>query len=289
MTTATGYRRHIEDCTRHDPANFAPFLIDGQPFGWINPENAALIVAASGAFARQAGGVALDPALRDFESRSAALAQAATALTKHYGMKLRKEMYPVLHWWGDTPLAQIDRAAVPWFGVRGFGVHVNGFVRQPDGLHLWIAQRAMDRKVDPGKLDNTIAGGQPIGLSLEENLAKEAWEEAGVDAPLAATARFASTISYKVEKMRGMRNDALFVYDLEFPPDFTPRNTDGEVGGFTLMPMAEAAALVRDTDRFKFNCNLVMIDFLLRHGFFKDEAEELRQAMQPLNARPTGS
>jgi hypothetical protein len=32
------------------------------------------------------------------------------------------------------------------------------------------------------------------------------------------------------------------------------------------MPIDEVAAIVRDTEQFKFNCNLVIIDFLVRHG-----------------------
>jgi 8-oxo-dGTP pyrophosphatase MutT (NUDIX family) len=176
-------------------------------------------------------------------------------------------MYPVIENWGDAPLAQIDRSAVPWFGVKGFGIHVNGFVRKPDGIYLWIAERAADRQVDPGKLDNLIGGGQPIGLTLEDNLCKEAHEEAGIAAPLARTAKPVRIIGYLVERMHGLRNDVLFVYDLELPETFAPRNTDGEVAAFALTPLAEAAALVRHSDRFKFNCNLVVTDFLVRHGF----------------------
>jgi 8-oxo-dGTP pyrophosphatase MutT (NUDIX family) len=204
-------------------------------------------------------------------------------------VKERDEMYPLLQRWGDAPLAQVDRVAVPWFGIRAFGVHVNGYVRKADGLYLWIAERAMDRLIDPGKLDNIIGGGQPIGLSVEENLAKEAGEEAGVSANMIRNAKAAGTLSYKTERMRGLRNDTLFVYDMEFQPDFMPRNTDGEVGKFHLMPITEVAALVRDTDRFKFNCNLVIIDFLLRQGFFAEngtEYAELSKAMQPLKIQP---
>ena len=32
------------------------------------------------------------------------------------------------------------------------------------------------------------------------------------------------------------------------------------------MPWERVAEIVRDTDEFKFNCNLVIIDFLIRHG-----------------------
>ena len=36
-----------------------------------------------------------------------------------------------------------------------------------------------------------------------------------------------------------MRDDVLFVYDLEVPADFVPHNTDGEIVDFTLMPAGE--------------------------------------------------
>ncbi len=40
-----------------------------------------------------------------------------------------------------------------------------------------------------------------------------------------------------------------------------------QVENFTLMPVAEVAKLVSETTEFKLNCNLVIIDFLIRHGF----------------------
>ena len=57
----------------------------------------------------------------------------------------------------------------------------------------------------------------------------------------------------------------------EVPADFHPRPVDGEVERFELLPLAEVAELVRDTERFKFNCNLVILDFLVRHGWFRPE------------------
>ena len=63
----------------------------------------------------------------------------------------------------------------------------------------------------------------------------------------------------------------LFSYDLELPDDFVPRNTDGEISGFELLPFAECLRLVRETDQFKFNVNLVLVDFGLRHGLITPE------------------
>ena len=55
-------------------------------------------------------------------------------------------------------------------------------------LLIPVARRADDRPVCPGQFDNMIAGGQPVTLSLKENVIKEAGEEAGVPPDLAATA-----------------------------------------------------------------------------------------------------
>ena len=73
---------------------------------------------------------------------------------------------------------------------------------------------------------------------------------------------------------RGGKEDVLYVYDLELPMDFTPRNTDGEVEAFMRLPLAEVAALVHDTDEFKLNCNLVIIDFLIRHGLLPPDHDD---------------
>jgi len=71
-------------------------------------------------------------------------------------------------------------------------------------------------------------------------------------------------ISYCVEAPDGLKPDVQFCFDLELPADFTPRNTDGEIDEFYLWPIAKVAEIVAETGEFKFNCNLVVIDFLLR-------------------------
>ena len=49
------------------------------------------------------------------------------------------------------------------------------------------------------------------------------------------------------------------------------RLQDGEVESFRRLPVADVAALVADTDEYKDNCNLVIIDFLMRHGHIVPE------------------
>lgn len=55
-----------------------------------------------------------------------------------------------------------------------------------------------------------------------------------------------------------------------------PHNADGEIAAFELMPVEAVLARVRDTEDFKLNCNLVIIDFLIRHGIIgPDEPDYL--------------
>jgi hypothetical protein len=55
-------------------------------------------------------------------------------------------------------------------------------------------------------------------------------------------------------------------YDLFVPEDFVPRAADGEVEEFFLWPIERVVETVRETDRFKFNVNLVLVDLFRRNG-----------------------
>jgi 8-oxo-dGTP pyrophosphatase MutT (NUDIX family) len=157
-------------------------------------------------------------------------------------------------------------------GLRSFGIHVNGFVREGDRLKLWVGKRARDKATAPGKLDHLIAGGQPLGLSLQDNLIKEAWEEAGMTAELARRARPVGLISYRTVFTDGQRDDVLFCYDIEVPADWRPEPQDDEVEHFELWPLEQAIERLQRTDDFKFNVGLVLVDFLMRHGYLPPSA-----------------
>ena len=168
----------------------------------------------------------------------------------------------------------MERAATNYLGVKTFGIHVNGLVRKADGIHVWVGTRSLDKPFWPGQLDQMVAGGQPVGLGLQENVIKEAQEEANIPTELAAQAQSVGTISYRQEGHRGLDNSTIYVYDLWLPEDFVPENTDGEVIGFQLMSVAELARLTETTEDFKDNCNLVNIDLLLRMGVINRQHPE---------------
>lgn len=262
-----GFLEHIQRCNRFDPAGFVPFWVAGCAVGMVQRDFARALAGRPDSFEVTQEGVALRPELADCASRSEALAAAARAVVgSPWVPKLRRELYPVIREWGDEPLALLDRGAVAGFGIRAFGVHLNGLSHAGGRERMWIGLRSRDKITDGGKLDNVVAGGQPAGLTLSANLVKEADEEASIPAKLARRARPVGEISYRMQVAGGVRRDTLFIYDLDLPDDFTPKSNDGEVERFLLMEVEEVAALVRAGDRFKFNVNLVMIDFLLRSG-----------------------
>lgn len=257
------FARHIVACnSARLPGERIRFLLDGRTVGWLDPRLADAMAGRDGV--RQAGGglTLADPA---------ALPALARGLSEQGYFRWRNEEFDVRETPESAVLATIDRGALPVFGVQAVGVHVNGLVRRDDGLHLWVARRASDKHLDPGKLDHVVAGGVPAGLTARATLVKEAGEEAAIPPALAERAVRVGRIAYAMDRPEGLRRDVLHCYDLELPQDFTPRPVDGEVAGFELWPIERALAAVRDTDDFKFNVNLVLIDLFLRLGMIADD------------------
>ena len=257
MTLDPGFLRHVRACdTAVLPGKRLPFLLAGVPVGWVRP---AMVEALAGFASVHVGTDGVD--LRD----RPALPGIAQTLSERGMFRWRREAFDVRGPDGAV-LSQIDRGAIPSFGVEATGVHLNGLVRRADGLHLWVARRAANKTLDPGKLDHVVAGGVPAGLSPMETLVKEAAEEAAIPAVLASQARHVGEVRYAMERPEGLRRDHLHCYDLELSPDFMPQAADGEVESFELWPIERAVAAVQDTDDFKFNVNLVLIDLFVRLG-----------------------
>ncbi len=265
---------HVKACNRYRAERFLPLVIDGVRIGLIQRGNIDLLRRFPKVFAIADQTVEI-VAPRGFDALTAAIDEVIEALVGE-GLvhKWRHEFFAVTPRWGAVPIFKLDRGAVGIFGIRSYGVHLNGYRRDGDGLKLWVGTRALDKKVAPGKLDNMVAGGIGFGHGAFDTLAKEAGEEAAIPPDLIARATSVGALSYCMEMGNGVRDDVLYVYDLDVPRDFVPRNTDGEIAEFTLMPVAEVLDRVRAGDDFKFNVNLVIIDFAIRHGLIGPDDPE---------------
>jgi hypothetical protein len=273
MTNTTGFVRHVRVCNNVDlPGDRLRLLIGQAAVGWVAPNIAAALAGAPGLSQPGDGNIILtDPSQ---------LPALCLRLTDRGLSRTRGEQFDVRADPDGPSLARIDRGAIPQFGVRAHGVHVNGLVETPAGLKIWVARRASNKTLDPGKLDHVVAGGVPAGLGPWETVIKEAAEEAAIPEALARSARLVGHIGYAMARPEGLRRDLLYCYDLILPATFTPVPADGEVEAFELWPIERAMAAVRDTDDFKFNVNLVLIDLFIRRGLIDGaEAVELRAGL----------
>ncbi|MFT8956806.1 MAG: NUDIX domain-containing protein [Gluconobacter oxydans] len=263
------FLRHIAACNSAVlPGGRLPFFCGSEQIGWVSPTTAQTLQSL-GLQKDQGFGVNAGTELLPF---SQTLCDRGLYASHEEAFDVRND--------SGIVLGQVDRGAIPVLGLAAEGVHLNGLVEREDGLFLWVARRSMSKRLDPGKLDHLVAGGMSAGLDPQTTVIKEAQEEAGIPTELAATARAVSRIEYALERPEGLRRDVLHCYDLLLPQRFTPIAEDGEVESFHLLPIQEVVALVRDTDAFKFNVNLVLIDLFIRRGLFAPaEAAILRNAL----------
>jgi 8-oxo-dGTP pyrophosphatase MutT (NUDIX family) len=261
---------HITACqTACLPGERLAFYLGDVLAGYVQPE-----------FGERLAAVSRKVSLSDRVVLAPSAAIALNEIALAAGCRVRGEDFDVRAAIDGPVLALLDRGALPDFGVMGVGVHVNGLVKRLDGWHLWVGKRAADKKLDPGKLDNLVGGGVAAGHTAFETLLKEAAEEAALPEDMAKTATLQGRFSYNMERPEGLRRDVLYVYDLILPEDFEPHPADGEVEHFELWPLAKVFEAVRETDAFKFNVNLVLIDLFIRFGLVEGEdAAMLRRAL----------
>lgn len=235
-----GLQRRI----RFRPELFVPLFAGRKRIGWLRPELAARLGSWPEVFASTPERVDL---LKP-EALSPVVEQLAG---EGFVPGWRNERYRI----ADS--FDIERAAARPFGFRTEAVHVNAIA----GDQMWLARRSPAKPTDPGMLDNLVGGGMTAGLSIEQVLVKEAWEEAGIAAELARRARRGGTIELLREVPEGVQCEVIHVYHLELPRDFTPRNQDGEVAEVRLVPLGEALRLARDTDEMTVDAALVALNY----------------------------
>ena len=252
------FQRHIDACNNAAlPGRRLSFRLGEAPVGWVEADFSRELASFPGLVVGSDHQSLNDPG---------ALHEIGRVLPGRLGFRFRGEAFDVRATPEGPALATLDRGALPLFGVLAEGVHVNGLVHRADGLHLWVARRAADKQLDPGKLDPLAAGGGSAGMDAWETLVQEAAEEAALPAHLARTARKVGVIDYTMERPEGLRRDRLSCYDIDLPEDFMPQPADGEVAGFELWPIGRVVEAVAETEDFKFNVNLVLIDLFQRFG-----------------------
>jgi 8-oxo-dGTP pyrophosphatase MutT (NUDIX family) len=260
---------HASYAGREVPA--LPFYVKEHAVGWLRPSFADQLRRWPHVFDVNPAFVTMRVNPDTAAARSAAIAEVTRELARDGVIRgWRDELVSAAPHYAMPELFRIERAASRHFGLMSYGAHLNGFVRVGGLAHVWIARRSADKAVDPDKLDNLVGGRIQAGLSVDETLRKEAWEEAGIAPGLLGGLNCVSAVRVEYSVPEGLHREILFVHDALLPGDFRPANQDGEVSEIKRMSLEDVIEQILGGD-FTLDAGTVMIDGLLRRGVLPPE------------------
>lgn len=282
--------------------NFINFTVNGKVVGKVTHKVAERLSSHGSAFELSTGTnqptlTLSNAAGSTIEQRTNSVAIVMERLRNEgYITGWRDELYPVAISFDSPPLFLVERAAANILGVLEYGVHINGLVQDESSGEtlMWMARRSQTKSKYPGFMDHIVAGGQPAGLSLMENVLKECEEEAGIPHELTLQGiKPAGAISYEdytpkdgVVGEGSLNRVVLFTFDLLLPIDFTPRANDGEVEDFFKWRLQDIGNSMDPDypDPIKPNCYVVIIDYLLRCGAISPDSPKYLDILRTLRS-----
>ena len=144
---------------------------------------------------------------------------------------------------GGVRLGAIERAAVRALGIATQAVHLVGW--RDDG-RLWVQQRSLTKANDPGLWDTLMGGMVSAADTVQSALARETWEEAGVQLSQLHGLSYGGRIeicrpSSDAGGGFGYMVERIDWFQAVLPDGLQPVNQDGEVALFRTMAIDEAA------------------------------------------------
>lgn len=133
-------------------------------------------------------------------------------------------------------IGTVERGAVRVLGIATLAVHLVGVA--PDG-RLWVQQRAASKANYPLHWDTLMGGMVSAHDSLDEALARETWEEAGLHMAELQGLRHGGVLQLRQPDSDGgdglgYMHEDIHWYAATVPNGMVPRNQDGEVAQFAL-------------------------------------------------------
>ena len=162
----------------------------------------------------------------------------------------------------DSKIFFIERSFLSKFGLPAYGVHCNVWSKFRNSVLIHLAKRSSKLKKFPGMYDNLIAGGQPMKISIKNNLHKEAFEEAGLKPIHMNLAIKSKTAHYIHNENKKLNSSVIFIYQLEKNKEMKFKNIDGEVEDFVTIEIDDLYKILEKKE-LKPNCIIPIIDFLI--------------------------
>ena len=287
----TAIRSRLTSALAPPGERLRPLRVDGYAVGWMNGLRAARLAAFGDVFRTDDDAIRFVPSLNDAQARTDALDHVARTLAAEGALtSWRDERFAVAPDVGAAPWFVLERAAARYFGVRTFAAHVNGLVGEAGDVSMWFARRSAEKATDPGMLDNLVGGGIAADQTIADAVAKESWEEAGIEAALAASARATGTVEIRRVRPDGLQRETIFVHDLKVPREFVPAGQDGEVVEHRLVGLDAAARLIANgsgPDVVTVDASLVVLDCLMRHRAIINRSPDTAALVSLLHPSPS--
>ncbi|RGP70472.1 thiamine pyrophosphokinase [Fusarium sporotrichioides] len=235
-----------------------------------------------------------------FEKLASDNSRIFPSLAHWSALNWEKREYSLLHLFHS----QLRTISIPtplrgFLGILTVGVHLNVYSRDrtTGDFRIWVAKRAIGRDLSySGMLDQVVAGGVDPEDRIHEWLApfktltREAKEETGLEvdkltlnvfAPgtdteprrFIGTASRVSCVTFfdKKDWRAGELNEdqlepgVRIIYDLEIMNDYCPQGNEPGIEKIMSMDPLQVRQSLLEEGRWKPNCGLVMLDFLVRH------------------------
>lgn len=169
----------------------------------------------------------------------------------------RNEQLAVTNAHGEV-VGTVERGAVRVLGIASRAVHLVGLA--PDG-RMWVQKRALTKPNNPGQWDTLMGGMVSAADSLPQALARETWEEAGLQVGALADVVHGGHVLFSRPSSEGggagYMVERIDWFRAQVPDGMEPCNQDGEVDEFALRsPEAVREHLVQG--RFTLEAGLVI-------------------------------
>ena len=138
-----------------------PFFCQNIQVGLISTSVLSQLINYPDVFIISKKSVMLSDSLTSVQERNEALEQVLLDMkSKDLFTALRgwrSECYEIKPQFSAPVLFKMERCATPLFGVRQYGVQINGFVQHSSmGLSLWMQRRSSTKQTWPGKLGRKL-------------------------------------------------------------------------------------------------------------------------------------
>ena len=125
------YLDRVNDCKKFKKSSYIPFFCGNFQIGQIHINILKQLWQFHKILSINSKRVDLNAPQNTFKGRTSIMAEITLTLKKHKLIQgWRDEAYPVKTSFDSTPLFEIERAATPLFGIKGYGVHLNGYVKK---------------------------------------------------------------------------------------------------------------------------------------------------------------